>query len=284
MLNRDGSVSHGLFRVPGYVTSLRSGKVDGAAEPEILRLTPAVVSADGRMGFAPYTLEKSLPVLAKVAKDVGVAAMRIINSFHFAALWRETEELSEHNLVSIACTSYMPAVAPAGAKTAFLGTNPLSFSWPRPGRSSLTFDMATARLAKGDILIAARDGHKLPDDAGLGPDGEPTNDPNEVLKGVILPFGGYKGSAISIMVELLAAGLTGDQFSWEAKENDNGDGGPAKGGELIIALDPAVLAGEGWEKHCAEFFDKLEGLEGVRLPGARRHKNRLGRWSPENQC
>jgi len=90
----------------------------------------------------------------------------------------------------------------------------------------------------------------------------------------MLPFGGYKGSAIALMVELLCSGLTGDHFSYEAEIHDVADGGPAKGGEFILAMSPKLIAGEGWEAHCEAFFDKLGALEGVRLPGARRHNNR----------
>merc|ERR1712138_88369 len=108
------------------------------------------------------------------------------------------------------------------------------------GNNPVVFDMATATMAKGEVMIAARDGHELPNGVGLGPDGKPSNDPKEILKGVLLPFGGYKGSAISLMVELFAAGLTGDNFSYEAGETDNNDGGPPKGGELIIAINPKL--------------------------------------------
>ena len=86
---------------------------------------------------------------------------------------------------------------------------------------------------------------------------------------------GYKGSAISLMVELLAAGLTGEQFSYEAAETDNKDGGPVRGGEVVIGLSPDIICGAGWPEHVEQFVEKLESLDGVRLPGARRHKNRL---------
>ena len=79
-----------------------------------------------------------------------------------------------------------------------------------------------------------------------------------------------------MMVELFAAGLTGDVFSYEAQENDNNDGGPPSGGEFIMALNPEIIADSNWEKHCSDFFEKLLSIDGVRLPGSRRHKNRLG--------
>ena len=84
------------------------------------------------------------------------------------------------------------------------------------------------------------DGRKVPPGTGLDPEGNETTDPNQIVKGVLLPFGGYKGSAIALMVELLASGLTGEQFSFEAKENDNTDGGPPRGGEMIIGMSPST--------------------------------------------
>ena len=117
---RDGSVSHGLFRVPGYVASLRSGKVNGSAKPQVSCELPSVVSVDGDMGFAPLALETGLPVLADAALKNGIAVMRLVNNFHFAALWPETEYLAGRGLMGLACTAFKPTVAPAGATQAFL--------------------------------------------------------------------------------------------------------------------------------------------------------------------
>ncbi|WP_299852481.1 Ldh family oxidoreductase [uncultured Roseovarius sp.] len=272
---RDGSHSHGLFRVPGYVKALRSGKVDGKAKPVVTRKTPAVVHVDGGGCFAPLAQAVGLPVLAEAAAEIGVAALSLTNIHHFAALWPETEFLADRGLVGIACTAYMPMVAPAGSTEKLFGTNPISFAWPRSGKPPVCYDMATAAMAMGDVQIAARDGKSVPLGTGLDADGNETTDPAAIAKGVLLPFGGYKGSAIALMVELLAAGLTGENFSYEAAEKDNHDGGPPRGGEMVIALSPALIAGDGWEAHAEGFMKRLSGLDGVRLPGARRHVNRL---------
>ena len=273
---RDGSVSHGLFRIPGYTATLRSGKVNGKARPKAEKVTPAVIRLHGDNGFAPMALQCGIPVLAEAAKAIGIAALAISHTHHFAALWPETEALAEQGLVGLACTAYKPSVAPAGAKKALFGTNPLSFAWPRPGKTPLVFDMATAARAKGDVALAARDGHDVPLGTGLDADGNHTTDPHKILAGgVLLPFGGYKGSAIAMMVELLAAGMVGERFSYEAAEADNNDGGPPRGGEFLLAMNPDLIAGPGWAEHSEGFFARLTALEGVRLPGQRRHKNRL---------
>jgi delta1-piperideine-2-carboxylate reductase len=271
---RDGSHSHGLFRLPGYVKALRSGKVDGKAKPTVKHITPAVIQVDGHGCFAPLAQAVGLPVLAEATQKIGIAALSLVGVHHFAALWPETEYLADRGLVGIACTAYMPMVAPAGTKQALFGTNPISFAWPRPGHSPIVYDMATAAMAMGDVQIAARDGRDVPMGTGLDADGNLTTDPAAIAKGVLLPFGGYKGSAIALMVELLAAGMTGEQFSFEARATDNGDGGPPRGGEMVIGMAPEIIAGDGWQTHVEGFVEKLTALDGIRLPGERRHKNR----------
>ncbi|MDB4852720.1 Ldh family oxidoreductase [Alphaproteobacteria bacterium] len=272
---RDGSHSHGLFRVPGYVKALRSGKVDGKAKPTVKHVTPAVIQIDGNGCFAPLAQAVGLPLLADATGKIGIAALSLVGIHHFAALWPETEYLADRGFVGLACTAYMPMVAPAGSKEALFGTNPISFAWPRPGHGPVVYDMATAAMAMGDVQIAARDGQDVPPGTGLDADGNPSTDPAMIAKGVLLPFGGYKGSAIALMVELLAAGLTGEQFSYEARATDNKDGGPPRGGEMIIGMSPDIIAGANWQDHVEAFMQKMTSLDGVRMPGARRHKNRL---------
>lgn len=271
----DGSAGHGLLRLPGYVASLKSGKVRGDARPQVAKASPCVLRVDGRGGFAPLALKRMHDELVALARAQGMAAAALVHTYHFAALWIEIEALARDGLVAMAVTSSKPAVAPAGAAKAFYGTNPIAFGWPRGDEDPMVFDLATAAMARGEIMIAARDGHAVPEGVGLGADGQPTTNPSRILDGVQLPFGGYKGAALALMVELLAGSLIGESFSYEAALRDNGDGGPARGGELIIAFDPAAFgSAETWDSHADAFFAELSALDGVRLPGDRRYENR----------
>lgn len=272
---RDGSLSHGLFRVPGYVASLRSGKVNGKSNPAVTARTPVIVDVNGDNGFAPLALKRGLPKVVAMARTFGIAAMTLTNSYHFAALWPEVEFLAKHDLIGLACVAYKPLMAPAGGTIPLFGTNPIAFAWPRPGKDPVVIDMATSAMALGEVQLAAREGSMVPLGTGLDSKGQPTSDPAEIVKGTLLPFGGYKGSNIALMVELLAAGAVGDLFSFEAGEADNDDGGPARGGQFILAIAPSLLAGQGWERHCEAFFDRYQAIPGVRLPGSRRYRNRL---------
>jgi len=279
---RDGSVSHGLFRLPAYVAGLKSKKINGKARPELENVAPSIIKVLGNNAVAPMVLSLGLPAVIDLAKKNGVAVLAIKNSHHMAALWPETEAIAEAGLVGIACTSYKPAVAPAGATKPLYGTNPISFAWPRPGKTPVVYDMATASMAMGEVQIAKREGHKVPLGTGLTKEGKETTDPGEIADGgVILPFGGYKGSSIAMMVELLAGALIGENFSFETAAKDNNDGGPPSGGEFIIAISPDKISGKDWDKHADEFFSKMSAMDGVRLPGERRHKNRLNK-GPRN--
>ena len=273
---RDGSLSHGLFRLPAYVAGLKSGKINGKNRPKISKITPSVVKVDGNNCLAPMVLNKSLPELIKAAQENGVAVLSITNSHHMAAMWPETEAIAEEGLVAFACTSYKPAVAPAGSIKPLFGTNPISFAWPRKNKPPVVYDMATASMAMGEVQVAKREGHKVPLGTGLTKEGKDTTDPAEIADGgVLLPFGGYKGSGIAMMVELLAGALVGDNFSYETAEKDNNDGGPPSGGEFILAISPDKISQNNWDEHSSKFFEKMKAMGDVRLPGERRHKNRL---------
>tara|TARA_Y100001935_G_scaffold243790_1_gene235524 strand:+ start:671 stop:1669 length:999 start_codon:yes stop_codon:yes gene_type:complete len=279
---RDGSLSHGLFRLPAYVAGLRSGKIDGKGRPEIKKISPSIIKVNGKNCLAAVVLDKSLPLLAKAAIENGVAILAINNSHHMAAMWPETEKLTEYGLVAFACTSYKPAVAPAGAIKPLFGTNPISFAWPRQGKTPVVYDMATASMAMGEVQVAKREGNKVPIGTGLTKDGNETTDPAAIADGgVLLPFGGYKGSAIAMMVELMAGALVGDNFSYETAEKDNNDGGPPSGGEFILAISPEKTAKKNWQVHAENFFNKMKSMANVRLPGERRHQNRMNK-GPRN--
>ena len=273
---RDGSLSHGLFRLPAYISGLKSGKINGKSRPVVSRITPSVIKVDGKNCLAPMVLKKGIPELIKAAKENGIAVLAITNSHHMAAMWPETEAIAEEGLVAFACTSYKPAVAPAGSIKPLFGTNPISFAWPRKNKPPVVYDMATASMAMGEVQVAKREGHKVPLGTGLTKEGKDTTDPAEIADGgVLLPFGGYKGSGIAMMVELLAGALVGDNFSYETAEKDNNDGGPPSGGEFILAISPDKLSQNNWDEHSSKFFEKMKSMGDVRLPGERRHKNRL---------
>ena len=270
---RDGAESHGLFRIPGYVAALRSRRVRGDARPKLRQVTPAFLHVDGDHGFAPLALETGIPELARITRSLGIGVMSVTDSFHFAALWPEVEALAAEDLAGIACVNYAAVMAPHGGTRPIFGTNPIAYAWPRRDAPPLVADMATSATARGELMLARRAGRSVPPGSGLDANGAPTTDPADILAGVQLPFGGHKGYAIALLVELLAASATGDRFSDEVVD-DVKDGGPPPGGELVIALSPQLLGGTETTDRTAAFLDRLAGIAGVRLPGQARHRRR----------
>ncbi|MDE0230941.1 MAG: Ldh family oxidoreductase [bacterium] len=273
---RDDCKAHGLFRVPFYVKGLEDGKVNGTAVPETQDISPGLARVDAHRGYAPLAIQAGIERLVQKAKANGIAAVSIVNCYHVAALWPEVEWLAEQGLVSFAFTQYMAFVAPAGGTQRVYGTNPMAFGWPRDGAPPLVFDQASSASSRGDLLLHHRDGKPIPPGWAIDADGNPTSDPGEGLKGSQLPFGGYKGAALALMVELLAGALIGAPFSFEATETDPREDMPPLGGELIIAIDPTHFHADPQRPlgHSEKLFGRVLAQEGTRLPSERRYAAR----------
>lgn len=254
---------------------MKSGKITGDAIPVLTELAPAVVKVDAANGFSSLPLDIGTAALAEKAREQGIAALAITNSHHFAALWPEAERLADQGLVAFAFVTAKSYVAPSGGIKPLYGTNPMAFAWPREGKLPIVFDQASSASARGEIMIHERDGKPIPDGWAIDSQGRPTNNPTEALAGAQLPFGGYKGGSIALMVELLAGALIGDVFSFEATANDVKDGGPPKRGEFMIAIDPTRCVSGGGSlsqlAHAETLFAEILGQEGTRLPSDRRY-------------
>ena len=283
----DGTHSHGLFRVPGYVTSMRSGRMDGKAVPEVTEKSPGLVAVDSKNGFSPPAIMAGKPLAIEKAKSQGIAALGLRNNGNLNALWWEAEHFGDAGLICLTMSTSQSFVAPWGGNKALFGTDPIAFACPRAGKPPMVFDYATSASARGEIQVAAREGHSIPKGWALDKDGNDTTDPAAALEGVQLPFGGHKGNAIMIMVELLSAGLTGGNFCFEAQEQVDAfgghDAGPSNAGQIFILIDP-----KGFHE---TFLDRVEGLfgkilaqEGTRIPGDRRYANRARSATDGIEC
>ncbi|MBB6504087.1 LDH2 family malate/lactate/ureidoglycolate dehydrogenase [Sphingomonas endophytica] len=270
---RDGCGAHGLYRLLVAAHSVATGVVVPDAVPVLEQRASGVVRVDGKGGFAQLAFETGRAALVAAARANGIAALAINDVVHFAALWPEVEALVEDGLVALAVTPNHAWVAPAGGTQPVFGTNPIAFGWPRKDKPPFVFDFATSAVARGEIELHRRAGKPVPADWGHAPDGSDTNDAAAVLAGAMRTFGGHKGSALALMVELLAGPLIGDLTSAESIAWDAGRKGSPLGGELIIALDPAGFLGAAAAEHLARaetVFAAIEG-QGARVPGARRH-------------
>ncbi|MFO1175563.1 MAG: Ldh family oxidoreductase [Paracoccaceae bacterium] len=258
--------SHGLYRMAGYVAGLRSGRVNCDANPKVARLKPGLLRVDADGGLAPPAADLARDQFIAAARECGIAAMAVVNAHHFSALWADIEPLAEAGLVCWAYVVGQCAVAPHGGSQKLMGTNPMGFGWPRPDAAPFVFDMSTSAVARGEVELKRLAGESIPPGWGIDPQGRPTTDPSSALAGALLPFGGYKGSALSMMVELIAGPLIGEMTSRQVAALGLEDGGPPPGGELFIAIDPASLGA----RDAEHFFTDALAQPGLRLPSDRR--------------
>ena len=270
----DGLKGHGLSRVPSYAAQAKVGKIDGCAQQFVTRPKPAVVAVDAAHGFAFPALDAAVAVLPDVARAQGVAVASIRRSHHAGAAGHPVERLAEAGLVALLFANTPAAMAPWGGSRGLFGTNPIAFACPLPDRAPIVVDLSLSKVARGNILAAKQRGEAIPEGWALDASGRPTTDPEAALAGTMAPLGDAKGTALALMVELLAAGLTGAVYAADASSFLDAEGPPPGTGQLIIALDPGSLGGEGAAGRFVALAEAIEEQAGARLPGARRLENR----------
>jgi (2R)-3-sulfolactate dehydrogenase (NADP+) len=266
----EGIRSHGLLRVPTYCEHAQCGKVDGQALPTVERARAAVWIADARDGFAHPAIAAGLTRLVPEAKQCGVAVLAIKNSYNCGVVGHHAERLAEQGLVALICANTPAAIAPWGGNKPLFGTNPIAFAAPRAGEPPLVIDQSASVVARGEVMLRATQGREIPLDWALDADGKPTSDPKAALAGSMQPAGGYKGAGLALMVEVLAAALTGASLSQAASSFVDNRGGPPRTGQLLVAFDPTAFVGDLFTDRIEQLLASMLEQPGVRLPGTKR--------------
>lgn len=268
----EGTRSIGLGYLPWYCQHLTVGKIIGIAVPALSQPRPGAILVDAKGGFSHPAYEAGEAALTAAAKAQGIAILGVRDAYACGVLGYFTDRLARAGLVAMAFTNASSTMAPWGGKTPFFGTNPWAFGAPRDG-DPLVIDSSSSATAFVNLANAAAAGTPIPPHWALDPDGHPTTDPALALQGSIAPAGGHKGGALALMVEVLAAGLTGANWSFQASSlGDDLDGSPRLG-QTFIAIDPAALA-PGFTDRLGIMLGMMTDQPGVRLPGERRHENR----------
>jgi (2R)-3-sulfolactate dehydrogenase (NADP+) len=267
----DGQAGHGLSRVPSYALQARAGKVDGHAVPTLQRVGPAALRVDAQHGFAYPAIELALQELPALARTCGIAVAALHGSHHFGVAGAHAERLAAQGLVALVLSNTPKAMALWGARRPMLGTNPLAFAAPLGGaRAPLVIDLALSVAARGKIVAAQKAGKAIPPDWAVDATGAPTTDPGAALAGALAPIGGAKGAALALMVEILAAAVTGSSFGWEASSMFDDRDGPPNLGHVMIALDAQRLSDGAYDQRIACLLEAVAAESGTRLPGERR--------------
>jgi (2R)-3-sulfolactate dehydrogenase (NADP+) len=259
----------GLGYLPTYLAHLRSGKVDGKARPLVRTARPASIVADAAHGFAHPAFDAALDALVAAARANGTAALAIQRSYSIGVLGHPVEDIAARGLVALAVTNGPPNMAPWGGRRKVFGTNPIAFAVPRDGQPPLVVDQSTTVVPKVALAAKAQSGEPIPDSWAFDAEGRPTTDAKAGLAGSMAPFGGAKGANIALLVEVLAAGLTGATLSKDMQPYAIAEGPPPDVGQLFIALDPTAFA-DGFSARIEGLVGTIASDGGARLPGSRR--------------
>ena len=271
-----GQGGHGFRRVPAYCAQARAGKVDGFATPTMQKTTPGVLRIDAQFGFAYPALDLMVAHLPEMACRQGIAIASIHKSHHAGVMGLTVERLAEQGLAAMMFANAPAAMAAWGGRRPMFGTNPIAFGVPVGNAGDpIVIDLALSKVARGKIMAAKQKGISIPGDWAVDTDGNPTTDPVKALEGTMVPAGGVKGAALAMMVELLAAGLTGAQFGHQSSSLFDDKGKPPALGQMIIAIDPVATGGPDITDHLASIANEIAAEEGVRLPGRRGKSIRL---------
>lgn len=268
---RDGSRSHGLYRLAGCIAAVRAKRIDGHAEPKPPLRSGSVLKVDCQGGFAPLAMARNRAMLVEVARERGFAALVLNNCYHFTALWTDVEPVAASGMAVLEVVTGANCVVWPGARQALLGTNPIAFGWPQRDALPLVMDLSTSSMSRGDVELRHLAGQALPPGVAVDASGEPTTDAAAALAGGLLPFGGHKGAALCLMAELLAAPFIGDLLSSESSGVRFDDGGPYLGGVLMLAMDPGHF---GRGDDAGGFLHRMRDGGASRLPSDRRYATR----------
>jgi len=256
----------GLYYLESYCQQLVSGRVQGAVEPVVSRPRPGWVRVDAGFGFAQAAFQRGFAEAQAAARENGIAFLAVGHAHTCTALGFFTGQIARAGFIGMGFTNATPIVAPPGGKKRILGTNPMAFSVPDgQGGVAMQFDFSTSAVALGKITMAKAAGTPIPEGWAVDADGQPTTDPEAALAGALVSAGGHKGWGLGLMVEVLAAGLTGSLNSLDVAPLKAPEGSAHDLGQSYILIDPTL---------APDFADRIRRVgeavaedPGARLPG-----------------
>ena len=263
----DGIHSHGLARLPTYCEHAQCGKIDGHADPAVERVARAGLRADACDGFAHPAIDRGFEALLPLAGETGVAGLAVTNSYNCGVVGYHVERIADAGYVALGFVNAPASIAPWGGSDPVFGTNPLACAVPREGEAPLVIDQSSSVVAKSEIVVHKQKGEAIPEGWALDAEGRPTTDPEAALQGSMVPMGGYKGAGVALIVEVLAAAVTGSNLSIDASSFATSEGGSPRTGQFFLAIDPAAFGGAGFAGRIERLLGAIEGQDGARLPG-----------------
>jgi (2R)-3-sulfolactate dehydrogenase (NADP+) len=254
-----------------YLAHVTHGRVNPNAVPVIQQQSASAALINADNGFAFPACNQAIKLAIQKASETGIAVGAVTNSHHFGVAGNHLRAIADAGLVGWAMGN-SPAAMPAwGGKRAIFGTNPIAAIFPRTNADPILVDLSLSEVARGKIMVAAKNGTPIPQGWALDAQGNPTTDAKAALAGMMLPMGGVKGAMLAMVVEIMVTALTGAQFGAEADSFFVDAGNQPRLGQLFLVINPDALAGRlAYESRLSDLIDVVLQDPDVRLPGTRR--------------
>ena len=269
-----GHGTHGVLRLESYGQRIDAGAIRADAEVRVEAVAPAIVKVDGNGAIGPLVGMRALEAAQERARELGLGLALVRNGNHFGAIGPYCYLAAQQGFATIIGSNASTTIAPTGGREERLGNNPLALGVPRPGGDPVILDMAMSVVARGKIRAAAKKGTAIPATWATDREGRPTTDPAAALEGFLLPFGGYKGYGLALMVDLLAGVLSGGAYLTHVKSWLDQPAEPGNLGHFFIVIDTRRLGSADWlAQRVADFAGIVHGTpradpaQPVRLPG-----------------
>ena len=269
MAEAEGQVGHGFSRVGDYIAQMKSGKINASATPSVISQSPSYLHVSADNGFAYPALEFAIDQAVQMAEATGCVAIAVSQSNHCGTLASHVEKLAMQGMIGLMVANTPAAIAPWGGNKPLYGTNPIAFAAPRAVQDPLVIDLSLSVVARGKVMNAKKTGQTIPEGWALDKDGQSTTDPSAALDGgTMVPIGEAKGTALALMVEILAASLTGANTSADMPSFFAPSGPSANAGQFLIAIKPNDMGGP--MMRIEALLNDIAETPGARLPGVRR--------------
>jgi LDH2 family malate/lactate/ureidoglycolate dehydrogenase len=274
-----GVTSHGSTMLSAYIKKINQGSYNLNPKFKIIRETGAFAVIDGDNAIGPISAKFCLDFAINKCKKSGVYTVFSKNNNTFGPAFYYSLKAAEQGYIAFICSNSPAQMAPVGGKEKMLGTNPFAAVIPVPGADPIIIDMATSVVAKSKFKQYKEEGKKLPDGWAIDIEGNPTNDPDEGIQGMILPMAGFKGYGIAILIDIISGVLSGAAYLNKVgrfySENKLG----MNVGFYLNIINPEIVIGDIYQEIIKDFVKRLReskkvGEKKIILPGDDRIKNK----------
>ena len=266
-----GVRTHGIIRLGSYLESIKDGSITPDARPTVTSFKDSIINMSGNSGFGIYSAYVAANESMRVSREKGISMIGMRNIHHIGMLEYITDMCAANGYIAISMSNGHPTVSAPNGKTRIIGTNPVSISIPSLNEN-FNLDFAISKTSFGAVRKSALEGTELEKGVAVDASGNPTTDPLEAMNGSLIPFGGYKGFGLGLVVDLLAGILTGSAAGPEVV-TWNKLGKHWNNGFVIITINPDFFGNVGeFKNEVKRYILKLKEISpNASVPGEKRH-------------